>query len=359
MSGEVPVVPKPISKSTRYDRQLRLWGDKGQASLESAHVCLINASAVGSETLKNLVLPGIGKITVVDSNKISGKDLGQNFFVDNESLGEFRANRVKDLLLEMNEGVTGEAVTTEVSLLINEQPEFFKQFTVVIATQLPDSSTLPLSRILWSQKVPLILLRSYGFIGYIRVATPEHCITEAKPDNALEDLRFDKPFSELSLHADSVDLDKLDKTQHEHVPFLVLIYKFLQKWRELNEGRFPSKYKEKKEVKELIRSGIRTNPETGGPEMEDNFDEAINNLNTALTETKIPTSVQAILDDPLCSQLSSSSSPFWLLAAALKKWVIRSTLSSCSRVSGSYSFCLDSYQLKGTGTSHCVGPFQT
>lgn len=41
----------------------RLWGDHGQEALESAHVCLINATATGTEILKNLVLPG--KVTPV------------------------------------------------------------------------------------------------------------------------------------------------------------------------------------------------------------------------------------------------------------------------------------------------------
>lgn len=36
----------------------RLWGDHGQEALENAHVCLINATATGTEILKNLVLPG-------------------------------------------------------------------------------------------------------------------------------------------------------------------------------------------------------------------------------------------------------------------------------------------------------------
>ena len=313
--------PKPINKSTRYDRQLRLWGDKGQAALEAAHVCLINASAVGSETLKNLVLPGVGRITIIDSNTVVGRDLGQNFFLDQDSLGQSRAERVKELLLEMNEEVTGESVTTEVSLLVREQPEFFQHFSVVVATQLPEAVSLPLSRVLWSRRVPLVLVRSYGFIGCIRVATPEHCVVEAKPDNALEDLRFDKPFKELQTHVDSVELDKLDKTEHEHVPFLVLIYKYLRGWSGQNEGRYPSKYKEKKELKELIRKGIRINPETGGPDIEENFDEAMNSLNTALTETKIPRNIETILSDAMCEQLTASSTPFWILAAALKRFV--------------------------------------
>lgn len=51
----------PTEKERKYDRQLRLWAATGQAALESANVLLINSGAgtVGTETLKNLVLPGL------------------------------------------------------------------------------------------------------------------------------------------------------------------------------------------------------------------------------------------------------------------------------------------------------------
>ncbi|GCC42300.1 hypothetical protein chiPu_0026397, partial [Chiloscyllium punctatum] len=54
----------------------RLWGDHGQEALEAAHVCLINASATGTEILKNLVLPGIGSFTIVDGSTVAGEDVG-------------------------------------------------------------------------------------------------------------------------------------------------------------------------------------------------------------------------------------------------------------------------------------------
>lgn len=44
--------------ATRCVSSHRLWGDHGQEALEAARVCLINASATGTEILKNLVLPG-------------------------------------------------------------------------------------------------------------------------------------------------------------------------------------------------------------------------------------------------------------------------------------------------------------
>jgi hypothetical protein len=39
----------------------RLWGDHGQRKLENAKVCLVNATALGTEILKNLILPGMLK----------------------------------------------------------------------------------------------------------------------------------------------------------------------------------------------------------------------------------------------------------------------------------------------------------
>ena len=66
----------------RYDRQLRLWGDHGQNSLEKSKVCLIGATATATEILKSLVLPGVGRFTIVDGKKITGEDIGNNFFLE-------------------------------------------------------------------------------------------------------------------------------------------------------------------------------------------------------------------------------------------------------------------------------------
>lgn len=47
-----------MATDNKYDRQLRLWGGSGQKALMEANILLVNASATGTETLKNLVLPG-------------------------------------------------------------------------------------------------------------------------------------------------------------------------------------------------------------------------------------------------------------------------------------------------------------
>ena len=52
---------------------------------------LLNCEPSGVELLKNLVLPGIGHICIVDDQKICEKDLGNNFFVDDDHLNQNRA----------------------------------------------------------------------------------------------------------------------------------------------------------------------------------------------------------------------------------------------------------------------------
>ena len=59
--------------------EYRIWGDQGQAALEKASICLLNCGPTGTEALKNLVLGGIGSVTVVDGSKVEASDLGNNF----------------------------------------------------------------------------------------------------------------------------------------------------------------------------------------------------------------------------------------------------------------------------------------
>lgn len=125
-----PPIQGPTSKEKKYDRQLRLWAASGQQALEDSHVLLINsdialdgsdglpgAGVVGVETLKNLVLPGVGRFTIVDPAAVSESDLGVNFFLEESSLGKSRAEECCKLLNELNSDVRGSAIA-EVSCLL-------------------------------------------------------------------------------------------------------------------------------------------------------------------------------------------------------------------------------------------------
>lgn len=107
-----PPLQGPTAKEKKYDRQLRLWAASGQQALEDSKVLLLNSGpgVVGVETLKNLLLPGVGNFTIVDEAEVSEKDLGVNFFLEEESLRRSRAEETCRYLQELNPEVTGNAI---------------------------------------------------------------------------------------------------------------------------------------------------------------------------------------------------------------------------------------------------------
>ena len=53
-------------------------------------------------------------------------------------------------------------------------------------------------------------------------------VIEAHPDNELPDLRLNQPFDELKAYCNTIDMSKLSDAEHSHVPYLVILYKYLE-----------------------------------------------------------------------------------------------------------------------------------
>jgi len=58
--------------------------------------------------------------------------------------------------------------------VIANDKEFFKRFTIVIATELDDTSLLKLDQICRELGIPLVIVDIYGFMAYLRLVLPEH-----------------------------------------------------------------------------------------------------------------------------------------------------------------------------------------
>lgn len=317
-------VTTTTSKTEKYDRQIRLWGEDGQHDLETAHVCLINVSALGTEILKCLVLPGIGQFTIIDNTNVSKDDLGSNFFLDPNSLGTSKAKSACELLQELNPDTKGNYVCQDPIELVESNSGFFEQFTLVICSRMCERGLINLGNVLWRLDIPMFVCDSFGFLGYMRLVVKEHVIINAQPDNILEDLRLDYQFPEIQTYMDKVDMESMDKLQHSHTPYLIILYKFLEKWRKETNSEWPSSYSDRRQIRDKIREGIMKNAD-GVPEFEENFNEAINNCNTAFTKTSIPSEVNKILNmvDSVdnFNELNVKNKKFWLLVKALKEFV--------------------------------------
>ena len=147
------VVPT-TNKSEKYDRQIRLWGVDGQHDLENANICLLNVTAVGTEILKCLVLPGIGRFTIVDNNLVTTTDLGSNFFLDPDSVGKPKAESACELIQELNPDTVGSYKVEDPIHLLETDPAAFADFTVVVCSRLSERDLLRLGEVRSDASIP-------------------------------------------------------------------------------------------------------------------------------------------------------------------------------------------------------------
>ncbi|KAK3990197.1 hypothetical protein QBC44DRAFT_72906 [Cladorrhinum sp. PSN332] len=137
-----PVASNGISADeiALYDRQIRLWGMKAQEKIRNANILIITMKALANEIAKNLVLAGIGSLTVVDHEPVTEVDLGAQFFLSAEEnpIGTNRAAAASAAIQRLNPRVKVHIDTVDIRL---KPPSFFEPFDIVIATDL-DSTTL-------------------------------------------------------------------------------------------------------------------------------------------------------------------------------------------------------------------------
>ncbi|KAL2754551.1 hypothetical protein ACRALDRAFT_1076212 [Sodiomyces alcalophilus JCM 7366] len=318
------VIGAPSEKERKYDRQLRLWAASGQAALESSHILLVNSGTgtVGIETLKNLVLPGIGKFTIADDAIVRDSDLGVNFFLDEDGLGKSRAQHCTELLVELNPEVQGDWFPKNgeplnlPSVLGNEGP-----YTAIIYTlpiQPRDLSVL--EEYCREHKTPLIAVHSAGFYAYFSIVFPgPFPVVETHPDaNTTVDLRLLSPWDELIAFARNMtkDIDNLDNHDHGHIPFVVILLHYLDLWKAAHDGTYPSTYAEKVAFRKMVAEAARTDNPEGG---EENFEEAVAAVLKTVSRPSLPGDVKEVFayrhDGP--NEIRSS---FWIIADAVKEF---------------------------------------
>src|SRR4051794_814941 len=88
----------------RYHPQtLITWG--GQERLSDATVLVVGAGALGNELVKNLVLMGIGRVLVVDSDRVENSNLARCVMFREADEGKLKAEVVASRAAALNKEV--------------------------------------------------------------------------------------------------------------------------------------------------------------------------------------------------------------------------------------------------------------
>ncbi|KAI4180349.1 MAG: hypothetical protein LQ348_005213 [Seirophora lacunosa] len=344
-----PPLQGPTAKEKKYDRQLRLWAASGQEALENAHVLLLNSGpgVVGVEILKNLILPGVGSFTIVDEADVAEEDLGINFFLTDDSLGRSRAGETCKYLMELNPDVKGHPLQHSIQqFLLN--PKVLEKYSLILFIAPSDhcpNKINTVSNYCAERGIPLFYIHSLGLYSHFSVQLPDSFpIIDTHPDPAsTQDLRLLQPWPELKdfMQSKTQNLDSLSDHEHGHVPYLLLLLRFLEDWKQSHNGDPPANYKDKKEFKSFIASRARTNNPEGG---EENFDEAAAAVLKSLNKPSLPSGLREIFNDASSNLLAngkvSNSLPrilsklrntdlnarnqqtpnFWLITQAIKEF---------------------------------------
>ncbi|KAF2630349.1 hypothetical protein BU25DRAFT_256452 [Macroventuria anomochaeta] len=148
-----------------YDRQIRLWGVKAQEKIRTANILLVSIKGLANEIAKNLVLAGIGSITLADHENVTEDDLGAQFFISDADVGKNRAEAAAPQVQKLNPRVRVNVHTSPISA--ETEASFYSQFDVTIATDLDFGTTNTLNLCARLANRPFYAGASHGLYGYI------------------------------------------------------------------------------------------------------------------------------------------------------------------------------------------------
>lgn len=149
-----------------YDRQIRLWGMAAQARMRSARVLLINLGSIGTEITKNVVLSGLGSLTILDNHRVTEEDLSSQFFVGESDVGLYRLDAARARVLEMNPRVD---VSFDTGSFESKDMSYFSGFDLVLGTQMSRDEMVRLNTITRHYGIPLYMAGCNGLFAYIFV----------------------------------------------------------------------------------------------------------------------------------------------------------------------------------------------
>jgi ubiquitin-like 1-activating enzyme E1 A len=99
---------------------------------------LVGIKAIANEIAKNLVLAGVGSLTIVDHEVVTEDDLGCQFFISQDHIGQNRAYAALPQIQKLNPRVS---LTADQDPISTKPPEYFATYDITIATCL-DIDTL-------------------------------------------------------------------------------------------------------------------------------------------------------------------------------------------------------------------------
>ncbi|KAH8114313.1 hypothetical protein DFH11DRAFT_1593779 [Phellopilus nigrolimitatus] len=256
--SNVPQVKITEDEAAVYDRQIRLWGLEAQQRMRNATIMVVRLRGVATETIKNVVLAGIGKLIVVDDEIVSEADLGAGFFYCAEDVGQKRVETAKSKIQSLNPLVTVETVHTLAPLHPQTIDATLQSIDLMCITDADRDLLIRVNDACRRQNKSFYAGGSYGLVGYIFCDLINH--EYLAPDTSdLKDLtkRVKKtlPYCPLSTALKPYSWNSLTRVQTRDLnPAVVFSIFGLWEFQARNGGKLPDEAGSASEIEEIAGS---------------------------------------------------------------------------------------------------------
>jgi ubiquitin-like 1-activating enzyme E1 B len=151
----------------RYDHSVAGLGEENFEKLRTCKVLVVGAGGIGCELLKNLVLVGCEKLTVVDLDTIDVSNLNRQFLFRKKHVGKSKAVVAGEAIKRFNPNVEVEAIHGNIITNPLFKVDWFRGFDAVINALDNVDARRHVNRMCLAADKPLIEAGTTGFLGQV------------------------------------------------------------------------------------------------------------------------------------------------------------------------------------------------
>lgn len=144
-----------------FSRTELLIGTEGLDKLKKAAVMVLGVGGVGSHCIEALARSGVGKLILVDNDKVSQTNINRQSIAYHSTVGEYKTKLMKDRIWDINPAA--DVVTYETFVLPENLHEIFKEHVDYIIDAI-DTVTAKLALVQYAKEheIPIISCMGTG-----------------------------------------------------------------------------------------------------------------------------------------------------------------------------------------------------
>jgi len=177
---------------TRYSRQIMIpdWNVEGQLKLKNAKVTIVGVGGLGCPVALYLTAAGIGKITLIDREKVELSNLNRQILHWSRDVGKFKTLSALEKLSELNPSINFESYEEQVDE--KSIRKMIKGSNVVVDCLDNWKTRFILNEACVTERIPLVHAGVHSWYGQITTILPGEspCLRCILPETPKEEEKF-------------------------------------------------------------------------------------------------------------------------------------------------------------------------